>query len=163
LPYSYLWSNGSTVQDPSGLTANTYNVTVTDANGCINTASATVTQPTALSGNITSQTNVACFGDNSGSVTVAGSGGTPSYQYSINGGASYQGSGTFNNLSSGNYTIIVRDNNLCTYNIPVTITQPAAALSASASATDVSCFGGSDGSIIHTHGAMALHHKTFQD
>ncbi len=40
--YTYLWSNGAQVQDPSGLSAGTYTVTVTDQSGCTNTASATV-------------------------------------------------------------------------------------------------------------------------
>src|SRR4030095_14679542 len=41
-PYTYLWSNGSTVQDPANLLAGTYTVTVTDANGCTTTASAII-------------------------------------------------------------------------------------------------------------------------
>src|SRR6185436_5450504 len=48
-PYTYLWSNGSTTQDISGLTAGTYTVTITDSKGCIATKSGTVTQPPALS------------------------------------------------------------------------------------------------------------------
>lgn len=47
-PYSYLWSNGATVEDPTGLTAGTYNVVVTDANGCTVSGSTTVTQPDPL-------------------------------------------------------------------------------------------------------------------
>ncbi|NCX89946.1 MAG: adhesin, partial [Betaproteobacteria bacterium] len=49
-PYTYLWNdpNASTTEDLSSLTAGTYNVTVTDANGCTASTSATVTQPAAL-------------------------------------------------------------------------------------------------------------------
>jgi hypothetical protein len=45
-PYTYRWSNGSTLATASGLVAGTYTVTVTDANGCTTTASFTLTQPT---------------------------------------------------------------------------------------------------------------------
>ena len=37
-PYTYFWSNGGTDATISGLAAGTYTVTVTDANGCVQTA-----------------------------------------------------------------------------------------------------------------------------
>ena len=46
--YTYSWSNGITTQDVSGLTADTFTVTVTDVNGCTATESATVTEPVSI-------------------------------------------------------------------------------------------------------------------
>jgi gliding motility-associated-like protein len=136
----------------SGITAGAaYAWSITDVNACTPvTGTLAVTEPTALSGSITAQTNVSVAGGNDGSVTVAGSGGTAPYMYNINGGT-FQVSGTFNTLIAGSYTVTVRDANLCPFNIPVTITQPIGALSGTITAqTNVLCFGASTGSVTVT-------------
>ncbi len=149
-PYEYSLDGGAYQSSGtfSVLAANSYTVTVKDDNGCTDDVIVIITQPAAaLSGNITSQINVLCFGESNGSVTVAGSGGTLPYEYSLDGGA-YQSSGTFNNLAAAAYTVTVKDNNDCTFNVPVTITQPGSALSGSiTSQTDVACFGEATGSV----------------
>jgi gliding motility-associated-like protein len=135
----------------TGLAAGFYTVDVRDANNCTNTIFVTITQPaTTLSGFINTQTNAVCNGDANGSVTVSGSGGTPGYQFSINGGTTYQLSGVFNGLAAGSYTVIVRDANLCTFNVNVTITQPAILTGTVSSVTHVLCFGQSTGSVTVT-------------
>lgn len=50
-PYQYLWSNGETTYSINGLSSGTYNVTVTDAGGCVGSANANVSasQPPAIS------------------------------------------------------------------------------------------------------------------
>jgi hypothetical protein len=48
-PYTYLWSNAQTVDTIAGLSAGTYSVTVTDADGCTDTDSVVVTEPAAIS------------------------------------------------------------------------------------------------------------------
>ncbi|RPJ58998.1 MAG: hypothetical protein EHM12_07340, partial [Dehalococcoidia bacterium] len=148
-PYSYSWDTTpvQTTQTATGLIAGTYIVTLTDANSCTTSESVTITQPpTGMSGTIAAQTNVLCYGNSTGSVTVSGAGGTAPYEYSLNAGA-YQASGTFGTLTAGIYTVTVRDATLsCTFDVPVTITEPAAALSATTTKADVACFGGSSGS-----------------
>lgn len=67
-----------------------------------------------------SQTDSICSDDNSGSITVQGSGGLAPYQYKIGNGP-YQSSGTFTGLSAGTYTITVQDSNNSTTSIQVTI------------------------------------------
>jgi gliding motility-associated-like protein len=131
-PYTYAWSTTpvQSTATASNLAAGNYTVTVTDLSGCIKTGSVTITEPaTKFTASITNQVNVLCAGNNTGSITVAGSGGTPSYQYNINGGA-FQAGGTFNNLTAGAYTIIAKDFNDCQVIIPATITEPAAPLTA---------------------------------
>jgi gliding motility-associated-like protein len=123
-PLVYLWSNGATSEDITGLLPGIYSVSITDANLCSATASDTITEPaTLLSGSITAQTNVTVHDGNDGSVTVDGSGGSTPYMYRLNTGA-YQASGTFDTLTAGSYTVTIRDANQCMFDVPVTITQP---------------------------------------
>src|SRR5205085_2695906 len=143
-PYTYAidgvtFGNSGTF---SNLAAGSYTVTAKDANGCTTTQPVTITQPaSAVSASISSQTNVACFGGSTGSVTVTGSGGTSPYSYTID-GTTFGASGTFSSLGAGSYTITVKDANGCTTTQGVTITQPAAALSSSISSqTNVACLG----------------------
>jgi len=151
-PYIYVWTGTGVVtasEDQTGLAAGTYTVLVSDANSCTPALETIIlTEPaTALSGSITSQSNVTINGGNDGSVTVSGSGGTAPYMYKSGAGL-YQVSGTFNSLIAGNYIVTVQDVNLCTFDVAVEITQPAAPLAVSISSqTNVDCFGNSTGSV----------------
>ncbi len=109
-PYTYLWSNSQTTASITNLAAGSYNLNVTDANGCITIATATVVQPAKL---ILTPTVVATScGLNNGSATVTVSGGTPVYTYLWQPGL--LNTATINNLSAGTYTLIVSDVNTCT-------------------------------------------------
>jgi len=147
-PYSYtLGANTNTTGIFNGLTAGSFNVIVTDQNGCTFTQPVTITQPAAaLTAVITNQTNVACFGGNNASALVTASNGTGPYSYTL--GAVNNTTGQFNLLSSGNYIVVVSDNNGCTFNQNLNITQPAAALGGNTlNQTAVDCFGNSTGQI----------------
>jgi gliding motility-associated-like protein len=149
-PYTYAWTGTGTIQgneDQTGLAAGSYSVVVTDANGCQSGAlDVILTEPlTALSGTIASQTNALCAGSDNGSVTVAGAGGVGPYEYSINNGT-FQVSGTFSALNAGSHVLTVRDANLCTSDVSVTITEPTA-LAVDYTTKPASCPDVADGSI----------------
>jgi|GEM_PF-2359224 len=146
--YTFSWGGGVTTEDRTGLTAGTYTVTITDATGCRGiVAGITVTQPTAVSVTPNSQTNIACFGSNTGSATVnAASGGTSPYTYDWTPGTpTGDGTTTITGLTAGTWTCTVSDNNGCTATRNFTITQVAAIVVTPNTQTNVSCFGGSNG------------------
>jgi len=112
-PYNVLWSNSQTSSQATGLNAGTYSVTVTDSRGCPIVDQATITEPAVLTvTGVTTGTN--CAGDNTGSITASGSGGTAisqplAYQVveAVNNG--FQTGNIFGDLTAGVYTLRVRD------------------------------------------------------
>ena len=118
-PYQYSL-DGTNYQPTSSFTvaAGSYMVYVKDNNGCIRTAQVTVTQPAALSASLTSA-NASCDGGPDGRITITANGGTPPYQYSLN-GTTYQVSNIFN-TDPGTYTVNVRDANGCNTSGNVTV------------------------------------------
>jgi PKD repeat protein len=143
-PYTYSWSpSGGTGTTASNLAAGNYSVTVTDSLGCQIVVFATITEPLPLIIS-TNQINVSCFGGNNGSAIVLPSGGTPNYSYlwSPNGSTS----ATATNLSIGNQTVTVTDNNGCQIQTTVTITEPPLLVLSTVS-TPVSCPNGSNGTL----------------
>ncbi|MFM8597314.1 MAG: beta strand repeat-containing protein, partial [Flavobacteriales bacterium] len=146
-PYTFAWTGTSftaTTEDLASRPVGTYAVVITDANGCTANASATITQPTALT--LTAvNTPVSCNGGTNGTITATAGGGTTGYTYSIN-GTTFQASANFTGLAAGTYTVTVRDANNCTTTATTTITQPTA-LATSTAVTNVLCNGASTGAI----------------
>ncbi|WP_299581035.1 PKD-like domain-containing protein [uncultured Sunxiuqinia sp.] len=121
-PYSYFWNTGATTQDIANLTAGTYTLTVTDAKGCTDQLSVTITEPDqALRATISDVINETCVETYNGKATVTASGGTGNYTYSWN-TSPVQNTPTATLLASGTYTVTVADENGCTVTADVTIT-----------------------------------------
>ncbi|MBC6994045.1 SprB repeat-containing protein, partial [Lewinella lacunae] len=118
--YTYLWSNGATTEDLTGLTAGIYSVTVTDANDCTIEATFEVEESTDLEATI-ADTDVLCNGDTDGTLTVVVTGGTPDYTYLWSNG---QTTATATGLAAGTYTVTVTDANGCTEIATGTVNEP---------------------------------------
>ena len=137
----------------SSLSSGAYTIYVKDSSDCVNSFGVTITQPAApVVASGTGDTNwpPTCYGDSDGSVSFHGTGGTSPYTYSID-GVNYQSSGTFSNLPNGNYTGYVKDANGCTDTIARNINRSAP--NASFSVSNISCNGGSNGSIVVSSGS----------
>lgn len=128
----------------SSLAAGMYIFTVRDANLCTSTTSVNITEPPAVALGFTSS-NASCAGAPDGSVALTSTGGVAPYEYSDD-AISYQMSSNFGSLSPGMYDFTVRDANLCTTTINVTILDGAPLTVNVDQVTDGSC-GNSDGSV----------------
>ncbi|MFT5385508.1 MAG: hypothetical protein ACI81W_002916, partial [Saprospiraceae bacterium] len=106
------------------LAAGDYILLVTDGNGCSTSLPVTVDQPLAVDVNVMESIAVSCYGADDGMIQVNGFGGVGSYIYTV--GLETNTNGTFENLSGGIYTLVVTDENACSYTSEWTITQPEA-------------------------------------
>ncbi len=140
-PYSYTWSNGDTTQMADSLCANTYVITITDANLCAIISTITVGEPASLIASIFSTQDVSCNGNCDGFATATQSGGTAPYTYSWSDG---QITPTAINLCIGSYDITISDANGCSDVTTATIDQPNT-ITLSINKTDVQCNGNCDG------------------
>ncbi len=143
-PYTYVWSpSGGNTANANGLTAGNYSVNVTDATGCISTASAVVTQGPSNANVNATVVDVQCFGGSNGSATLTVNGGQGPYTYLWSNNAT---TSSINGMQAGTYSVTVVTASGCVSTLTVTITQPASPLSAPASVVgNVSCFGGNNG------------------
>ncbi|MBL7719944.1 MAG: gliding motility-associated C-terminal domain-containing protein [Flavipsychrobacter sp.] len=139
-PYSYQWSNGQNTAMATSLAAGTYTLTVTDAQGCFDTAQVTINQPPPVTATITASANATCS-QNNGTVTVTPGGGVPPYTFLW---SNAQTTATISGLAPGSYTCTVKDANNCPASVTINI-QGTTSLTVDAVKGDVSCFGLQDG------------------
>jgi len=147
---SYAWTpsnfgSGATI---SGLSSGSYSVIVTNGSGCTGTGSGNVNNSAGVNAVVGNVTNPTCNGGSNGQITINATGGTAPITYTW----SDQGFPTSifsrSNLAEGSYTIIVTDNGGCSVNLgPITLIAPAPLTAVLTGSTNVSCNGGSNGTI----------------
>jgi gliding motility-associated-like protein len=140
---TFLWSNGRSTQNITGVGAGTYNVTVTDVRGCRATASTVVQSQSGLQATATG-TNPTCFGFNNGSINIATTGGSANPTFLWNTGATTL---SLANLFGGSYSLTIAETNGCVNTLQVQLVGPAALTLSFDNIQNVSCFGAVDGSI----------------
>ena len=142
--YTYLWSNAATAAAITGLASGTYIVEITDSDGCTHADSVVLTAPDTLSANKVAEVNPSCFGDANGSITLAGQGGVPAYNFTLFAPSTITNpTGIFTGLTAGTYEFEVVDENSCRDTVRVSLVEPTE-LVAAASGTDISCAGFTD-------------------
>jgi gliding motility-associated-like protein len=145
-PYQYNLNGGAYQASnvfASNISAGAYNITVMDANGCTFSQTVAVTQPAPLTLTMSSQNAVCSAANGTAAVQVAG--GTPVYSYTWfpSGG----NSASANNVTSGNYTVTVKDNNNCTLTGAVTVSATPGGTAIISNISHVTCNGYNNGSL----------------
>lgn len=141
---AYSWNDPNQQFDPAAvnLAPAAYTVTISDANNCSASASATVTEPPPMNA-MTIPGHITCFGGNDGAVSTSVSGGVPPYVYAWN---IPQTSPQITGLVAGTYSLTITDAYNCPFVVlPVTIIQPVSGVQVVATQTQLACFGNDNG------------------
>lgn len=154
-PYSYNWNTNPvrTTTTINTLPDGTYISVTTDNNGCVKTDTVIITEPTPIAATITKQ-NISCNGGNNGNISLSVTGGTAPYIINWNTTPAQSGT-TLTDLIAGTYIATITDAKGCTRKDTIVLTQPAV-LTSNALSTNVSCFGGNNGTanVITTGGTL---------
>lgn len=148
-PYSYILNTlpPSPGGDFQNLPGGTYLVSITDQNSCFLDTTVVILAPAAVVVDNIILTDISgCAGDATGAVSIAGSGGTGSITYSMDGGA-FQGSGLFSGLLAGVHTLTLKDLNDCSLDTVFTLIEPSPMVITSELISPITCNGAANGSI----------------
>jgi len=140
-PFSYSWDNGSDEDNISGQQAGTYNVTVTDDNGCAATGTVVIAEPPVLSLALVNAVQPVCGASVNGSISVQASGGQLPYTYLWGSG---QTTANISGLDAGSYSLTLTDVNGCTETLQTTL-QPVGDLNLSIATQSPDCVDGNNG------------------
>ncbi len=121
--YTYRWSNGQSAVTISDLDPDQYTLTLADANNCQITGSVELLDPSIIDLEVTQTIDIICFGDNTGTIALRGTGGTPPYLFSID-GVSFQQADRFDNLPAADFEVFIQDAGGCLDSVMVTLNQP---------------------------------------
>jgi hypothetical protein len=142
-PYTYQWSDASAGEDLGAVSAGTYTVIVTAANGCSSTQTYLVPENsvTPTIGSTLTDATSCIIGNGAIDLNV-----TPALPYTFawsNGAVTED----ISNLASGTYTVVVNGGGACTNSAVITVGSNTGVVTLGGGPTAVSCFGENTGSI----------------
>lgn len=149
--YSLNGSSFTPVNIFTNLPSGTYTYQVQDANACLVSGEVTIEEPNELVLDNDSLSNIICFGEDNGMITLSATGGIPNYSFSLD-QVDYQSNATFENLTPGDYTAYVQDNNNCISSYDFTITEPEVLTLDVSNQADVDCAGDNTGEVVLSAG-----------
>jgi len=142
-PYTYIWSNGDTLDSLASLPSGSYTVSVTDANGCFSEQTLALNDLGAPQIDSVDITDAKCFENYDGSIDMHVSGGALPYTFFWSNGDTIEDP---LNLGAGGYRVSIKDSTGCQFTDVVIVGQPQA-LSTIETINNTSTCGGTDGSI----------------
>ncbi len=158
-PYSYSWSNGNSTEDITGLAADLYSVTVTDAGGFCSVFSITVNEVNPITIN-SSVTDVSCNGFSDGAIELAISDGNSPYTFLWSNQSADQ---NISDLNADSYNVTVTDFAGCSASASIQVNEPDP-LQVNASITNATCFGSGTGAIaLIVNGGTGPYHFTWNN
>jgi gliding motility-associated-like protein len=144
-PYTYSWKDDENikvqVRDVAPTETTTYEIVVTDFNGCTTTPQKTTIQVSPKINSSLSKTDLLCHGACTGAATIELKGGVEPFSYSWD-----SPTNSINDLCGGQYSVVITDLYNCSDTIRFAIEEPDT-LAATIYTKDVNCFGGNDGYI----------------
>lgn len=148
-PYSYNWSDGGNGANRTGLAPGVYSVTVTDQTGCADSVTVEIYSVSPLTATINVDQDLECYGDTLGTLSVTPSSLAPPFTILWSNGDTTL---TADSLAPGTHWVRVTDTNNCLATDTVTLVQPDSLhIDSVIVNNNVSCFGGSDGSVTVYH------------
>lgn len=145
-PFNFDWNNGEQTSGISGLSPDTYTVTITDGNDCIEVFPVTIGEPDVLVLGVSQDSttaNVSCAGEEDGIIKLSvqggnGLGGDP-FTWSL--GVASPSDSTATDLSPGRYFMTVTDQNGCSDTTSYVIGEPIPIQAIIPTPTEPLCFG----------------------
>jgi len=146
-PYSFSWNNGASTEDIRGLKAGTYQLTITEGNGCQSVLEAVIEEPTQFYASVDKVVDVECYGASSGSIDISASGGVEPYVYAWSNAAQTQ---DIDSVMADSYSVMISDGNGCLKTLNAEISEPPLLTLKIDSVKNVKCCGDNSGAIYIT-------------